>query len=380
MKVLLITTSYPDFQGSTRGIFIQRLCRELVSLGVEVAVLTPRVYGESPLLEEEPGIRTYRFRYPSGNTPLNRLGSIPVFAMGVYMLSGLFAALALIRKERPDVIHGNWIVPTGLIASLAGLLTGTPVVNTARGMDMRVSERGIIRHLFNLAVRLSSRVTVVSESMRERAILKDAEVIASGVDTAFFRVEPGRGSSTILHLRSFEPVYDAGTVLQAFPSVLERIPGARLILAGSGSLEVSLQELAKGLGIGHAVEFIGVVQNREVPALMGRAEIYVSASVADGTSIALLEAIAAGLVPVVTDIEANRNHVTHERDGFLFRARDPHDCAHMLVRALTEGIGPEILEEKRARLARTGAWSSVANRFITSYNEARSLSGGGQAR
>jgi hypothetical protein len=62
----------------------------------------------------------HRFRFPSGNTPLNRLDSIPVFSMLVYMLSGFFSAVRLILREKPDVLHGNWIVPTGLIASIAG--------------------------------------------------------------------------------------------------------------------------------------------------------------------------------------------------------------------------------------------------------------------
>jgi len=379
MKVLLITTSYPDFPGSTRGIFIQRLCRELVSQGMEVVVLTPRVYRESPLSEREPGIAVHRFRYPSGNRPLNQLKSIPVLPMCAYLLSGLCKALSLAWKEKPDIIHGNWIVPTGLIASLAGLLTKTPVVNTARGMDVRVSEKGFVRRLFDLAVRLSARVTVVSEAMRARPLLKDAEIIPSGVDPVFFGVQAGGASTTVLHLRSLEPVYDARTVLEAFASVLGRIPGARLMMVGGGSLEPFLKKLAQSLGIGPAVDFLGTVPNREVPSLMRRASIYVSASLADGTSIALLEAIAAGLIPVVTDIEANRAHVTHGKDGFLFEVKNPRGCADMLVRALTEGISPEVLEKKRADLARTGSWSFVAKKFINSYNEALSSGERGRA-
>ena len=60
----------------------------------------------------------------------------------------------------------------------------------------------------------------------------------------------------------------------------------------------------------------------QIPALMKQASVYVSSAVADGTSPALLEAIAARLTPVVTDIDANRPLVREGEDGFLFNPRD----------------------------------------------------------
>ena len=196
MKVLFITTSYPDYEGSNRGMFIRRLCLEIIKQGHKVLVLTPRIYQKSPLFEEDSGIRVHRFRFPSRETPLNQVKSIPIIPMAIYMLSGITKAVQLIRREQPDIIHGNWIVPTGLIASLAGRLTGVPILNTARGMDTRVSEKGLTRHLFDLAVRLSDKVSVVSAAMKDRAVLKDAEIISSGVDTLFFEVSPDYDSHT----------------------------------------------------------------------------------------------------------------------------------------------------------------------------------------
>jgi UDP-N-acetylglucosamine:LPS N-acetylglucosamine transferase len=59
------------------------------------------------------------------------MGSIPVVPMAIYMISGLFKALHLMRKHKPAVIHGNWGVPTGRIAAFAGRILGVPVLNTA---------------------------------------------------------------------------------------------------------------------------------------------------------------------------------------------------------------------------------------------------------
>jgi glycosyltransferase involved in cell wall biosynthesis len=377
MKVLLVTTSYPDDPGSTRGIFIQRLARELEGLGVEVVVLTPRVFSHSPLHEAEPGIEVHRFRYPSGNTPLNRLGRIPVLPMCVYLVSGFIQAVRLILQERPDVIHGNWIVPAGLIASLAGLVTRTPVVNSARGMDVRVSESGPVRLLFDLAVRLSARVTVVSEDMLTRPCLERAEVITSGAEAAFFEVSARRDSNAVLHVRALEAVYDPLTLVRAIPAVAARVPDARFTVAGTGSLEGRLKALSAELGVAGRVDFTGVVPNREVASLMASSSVYVSASTADGTSIALLEAIAAGLVPVVTDIGPNRLYVTHGVDGYLFRPGDAGDLGDKLTQALTRGIPREVLEKKSSDFREKVSWRSVANRFVTGYKEVVSSFGRG---
>ncbi|MBN2298873.1 MAG: glycosyltransferase [Deltaproteobacteria bacterium] len=369
MKVLIITTSYPDYEGSNRGIFIKRLCLELKKQGIVVVVLTPRIFRHSPCFEEDSGISVHRFRFPSTETPLNRMEAIPMIPMLIYMISGFFKAVRIILKEKPDVIHGNWIVPTGLIAAVAGFLMHVPVINTARGMDMRISERGPVRHLFDLAVRLSSRVTVVSEAMKTRASLKDAEVFSSGVDERFFEISPDYTSKTVLYTRSLEPVYDAQTLIKCIPLVVEKVPGARFIIAGTGSQESQLKDLAQSLDISKHVEFLGLVPNQDILSLMEKASVYVSTATADGTSIALLEAMAAGLIPVATDIETNRKLIRHEKDGFLFQPRDEKDLADNLFNALTAKIPEGTLEEKKSGLKDTIYWSTIAKNFIALYTQ-----------
>jgi len=367
MKVLIITTSYPDHAGSNRGVFVRRLCQEIIRQGHEVLVLTPRIFRESPLFQDDDGIRVHRFRFPSRETPLNQTESIPLFPMLIYMISGFFKAVRLILKEKPDVIHGNWIVPTGLIAALVGFLMHVPVINTARGMDMRVSEKGPVRHLFDLAVRLSDKVTVVSEAMKTRASLKDAEVFSSGVDEKFFEISPDYTSKTVLYTRSLEPVYDAQTLIKCISLVIEKVPEARFIIAGTGSQESQLKELTQSLNTSKHVEFLGLVPNNDVISLMKKASVYVSTATADGTSIALLEAMAAGLIPVATDIETNRKLIRHEKDGFLFRPRDEKDLADKLFSALTVKIPEGTLEGKKIELKNTIYWSTIAKKFIALY-------------
>jgi glycosyltransferase involved in cell wall biosynthesis len=367
MKVLLITTSYPDFPGSQRGIFIRKLCLELMKNDLDVLVLTPRILSQSAYFEDDSGIKVYRFWFPSNNKQLNQMDSIPMIPMAIYMVSGLFKALHLILKYKPDVIHGNWIVPTGLIAAIAGRILRVPVLNTAHGMDLRISEKQPIRALFNLAVRLSHKTIIVSPSMRSREILQNSEVLPMGVDELFFHLSSGQKSKTVVYTRSLEPIYDVETLLRSIPLVVKTIPDARFIIAGSGTQEASLKALAQEVDASGHIQFLGHIPSDQIPALMEQASVYVSTAIADGTSPALLEAIAAGLTPVTTDIEANRTLVKDGQDGFLFKPQDPGELAEKITRALSGDIPAAVIEQKRREFMARISWGSVARGFISNY-------------
>ena len=368
MKVLLVTTSYPDFPGSQRGNFIRKLCLELIKNELEVVVLTPKILKESDYFEEDGGIKVYRFWFPSSNKQLNQLDAIPVIPMAIYMVSGLIKALRLTAEQKPDVIHGNWILPTGLIAAIAGRMLRVPVLNTAHGMDLRISERQPIRALFDLAIKLSDKTIIVSPSMKSRKILQNSEVIPMGVDELFFEINPDRSKKTVIYTRSLEPVYDAETLIRSVPIVTEVIPDARFIIAGTGSQEAHLKAVASEIDTRGSITFLGHILSDQIPELMKHASVFVSPATADGTSPALLEAIATGLTPVVTDIEANRSLVSNDKDGYLFKPGDAQDLAVKIIRALSGAIPPAALEQKSHTMKNSISWGSIANGFITTYN------------
>jgi glycosyltransferase involved in cell wall biosynthesis len=369
MKVLVISNGYPDFKGSYRGIFIQRLCKELKKQELDIVVVTPKVFKESPFFQDDEGIKVYRFWYPSKNQPLGQSGKIPIFGMIIYMIFGFFKSLRVIMKEKPDIIHGNWIVPTGLIAALAGFITRIPVINTAHGMDLRIADKPGINILFGIATMLSKRITIVSENMKQKRGLEEAEVIPLGVDDVFFNVNRKENGKTVISTRSLESLYDVETLIRAVPLVLEKIFDARFIILGTGSQDEYLKQLAQSLNVGDKVDFIGSVPNTEIARFMSEATVYVSTSLADGTSVSLLEALSAGLIPVVTDIDANRTWVTQNKEGFLFKPKDEADLAENITGALDGSIDDHILINKRQQMKNKTSWSYIAEQHRILYNK-----------
>jgi L-malate glycosyltransferase len=362
VKVLMISNGYPDYPGSYRGIFIKKLCLALKKEGVEIVVLCPKVFKTSQKFEIDEGIPVYRFWYPSGEKPLGQSGKIPIFAMIVYMISGLFAAIRLIIKEKPDIIHGHWIVPTGFIAAIAGKLTGRSVVNTAHGMDVRLSGKFPVSLLFKIAVFLSEGITVVADYMTNNIILKNALIIPCGIDDRFFETKADSMSKIVISTRSFEPIYDVGTLIRAIPLVLEKVPEARFIIIGDGSLRKHLENLALEFGVSDKINFTGLMDNREIPSYMEKAKVYVSTSLADGTSVSLLEALATGLIPVVSDIEANKMFVS---ENGLFKKGDNRNLANAIMNALISSDSSNI----NRKIDENVSWPVIARKYIKQYNQ-----------
>jgi hypothetical protein len=145
-----------------------------------------------------------------------------------------------------------------------------------------------------------------------------------------------------------EPVYDLPALIAGVRPALERRPERALVIAGDGSRRGALERLARDTLPAGRFEFVGAARApAPLAALLGRAEIYLSASRSDSTSVSLLEAMACGAVPVVSDIEGNREWVG-EGDGARLFASGRRGGRH--ARALERALGdPAWREAARAR-------------------------------
>ena len=98
---------------------------------------------------------------------------------------------------------------------------------------------------------------------------------------------------------------------------LAEMPQAKFVIAGTGEQQAYLRELTHDLGVSNNTKFIGWVPRSELPKYLSSADVYVSSSLSDGTSNSLLEAMACGLAPIVTDIPANQTWIDDGKNGFF---------------------------------------------------------------
>lgn len=147
---------------------------------------------------------------------------------------------------------------------------------------------------------------------------------------------------TFVSNRNFLPIYNVSLFIRAIPKVLEEERGVRFIVAGGGPERRDLEKEVEDLNVSSHVQFLGRIAHEEMPTLLGQTDIYVSTSLSDGTSVSLLEALASGAFPVVSDIPSNREWISDGENGFLV----PIDQEKLLAEKILEAIRNQDLRER----------------------------------
>jgi phosphatidylinositol alpha-mannosyltransferase len=198
----------------------------------------------------------------------------------------------------------------------------------------------------------------------------DWRIIPNGVDTDFFRTDastaPPTGEPELLFLGRLDPRNGLDTVLAAMPSVLARLPGARLTVAGDGPLRPLYERLARPLG--ERVTFVGRV-NGDRPEHYARADMYLCPTTKASFGITLLEAMACGTPLVVSDITGFRELVADGSEAALVPPSDPAAWADAVVRLSEDRTRLAAMGAAGRRKAETYAWPLVAGRVMDVYRQ-----------
>lgn len=131
-------------------------------------------------------------------------------------------------------------------------------------------------------------------------------------------------------------------LLEGFSGVLAQHPQARLMIIGEGGLRPKLEAMAARLGIDHAVIWTGFRQ--DMPRLLAAIDLYVQASINEGLSLSILEAMAAGKPIIATDVGGAQEVLAHEKTGILI----PPGSSSAIKDAVVDLLS---LPDKRAELA-----------------------------
>src|SRR6202022_3926535 len=340
-----------------------------------------------PELEPIPGVEVH---YVHPRSPSATAGGRSQAARSALRFPGLLrlATAARYRRSRfyslleridPDVVHAHYVSDYGFLAALS---KRHPLVVSAWGSDLLVDPglSSITRRLVRWVLRQADLVTYDAERVRDVAEGLGASSgrmlrIVFGVDRALLAalksrmVAPAKRPPVILSLRSLErTLYNVDVIIEAMPAVMAKVPNARLLIGNDGALRPQLEEQARSLGIESAVEFVGMAHGPVALAeLLGRAAIYVSVPSSDGTSVSLLEAMAAGAYPIVSDLPANR-----EWGGADGGTVVPPGEASPLANAITGALNDPARRESAAAhnqelVAQRGLWDSNMARMEDAY-------------
>lgn len=169
-----------------------------------------------------------------------------------------------------------------------------------------------------------------------------------GIEASFLnqRNEGGRTLATrpitILSNRNLLPIYNVSLLIRAIPIILREESKVKFIIAGEGPEREKLEREVRSLNVSEFVHFLGRIPHDAMASLLSQTDIYVSTSLSDGTSVSLLEALASGAFPVVTDIPSNREWICEGENGFLV----PTDQEEVLAKRIIEAVRNKAMLEK----------------------------------
>jgi len=275
-------------------------------------------------------------QYPGSFYPLQVSTRLPD-AVRYPFATGQVRAIA--DRFRPHVVNAHFVPNYGTIATMVGK---RPWVLSTWGSDVMTDpdkspfHRWRTRRVLRSADWITSDAEVMTRRIVDFGVSPDRILtFPYGVDTARFQAptSPPEGGPGIVSIRKLEPVYSVETIVDAFAHVLGELPGSSLTVAGAGSLRSEIEARAMASAGAGATVFTGPVLHEQVPALLREHHLYVSTARSDTTSVSLLEAMACGLFPVVTDIPANREWIDDGDNGLLFPVDDAAALSRLLVRA-----------------------------------------------
>jgi glycosyltransferase involved in cell wall biosynthesis len=222
------------------------------------------------------------------------------------------------------------------------------------------------RHLQKSGVSPRSGLLSIPNGIRTEGFQAAGQAARAGLREELGLAPDSRLVGTVGRL---QPVKDQANLIRAFRQVRLRVPDAALVLVGDGVLRRELEALAASEGVADATRFLG--DRSDVPRLLQGLDVFALSSVSEGYSIALLEACAAQLPIVATDVGGNGEIVRDRENGLLVAPRDTDALAAALTELLSSPARAMALGRAgRQWVDREGSFRTMASRYEALYRSA----------
>ena len=227
-----------------------------------------------------------------------------------------------LRGVDADWVNAHYLTSHGTLAWLARRLgVRARLAASAWGSDILVAPRrsAILRWLTSRVLRDAAVCTSDSAHMAHAMRELGARAVMTfpfGLD-ALPAAPVAKEPRLFFANRGLEDIYDPRRVLALFAGVAAAWPDARLVVANSGSMSDALRVQADELGLANRIEFVGRLDAVSQSAFYARARWYLSVPRSDSVSVSVLEAMAHGCIPLLSDLPANRELVRDGANGLI---------------------------------------------------------------
>lgn len=367
-SVVVLTADYPPIEGGISTVTVH-VTRELAAMGWSVTVIAPFFRGMGDFDSTEP-VRVIRFRGYG-------LGPLRIVPMAL-------AGLRWVR--RADLVLGINVTHGGVIACIAHRAMGKPYALFAYGYEfLKYAHRPAVRRVLQ---RIYARArTVVAISRFTRDALHAFGVAEARIATILPGASPPRVFSgdfvervrakyaledrrVILSVGRMIPRKGQLTLVRAMPRVLERFPGACLVVVGRGPMMMDCSRAACELGVRDAVRLPGYIADDDVAALYSLCDVFALPTGGDeahveGFGLVFSEAHAYGKPVVAGRGGGVADAVIDEETGLLVEPGDEESAADAIARLLADAdLARRLGENGRRRVETELNWTVFTRRLL----------------
>ncbi len=288
----------------------------------------------------------------------------------------------VIKEIKPDLIHAGPIQTCAFIVALSGF---RPLLTMSWGFDLMddVNKSSWMKRITRYVLRNSTYFTSDANVTRDKAVEygmnpERTVVFPWGVDLKHFNSKQSavknktqntkRKAFTLFCNRSWELRYGVDVLAKAFVKIAQQQENVNLLLLGGGSQGNMLRNIFMNGGVLDRVQFGGQVSQTDLPHWYHMADIYISPSHVDGSSVSLMEALACGLPALVSDIPANKEWVSEGVNGWLFPDGDADALAARILTVIARRKElPKIGRAARGSAQERADWKKNFAKLLEAY-------------
>jgi glycogen(starch) synthase len=381
LRVALFASAFAPHRGGVEEL-VRQLALAQRAAGTANWVATMRWPKSLPAVDEVDGIavRRYVYRTLEGG-PKRKAAAVATNP------STLARVVAELRRQRTDVVHVQCVSTGAWFAAQAAKLLRLPLVVTLQG-ELTMDATGLYqrsaasRRILRLALRRADAITACSAQTLAEAegwfgepFGPRSSVIHNGVDPGELRraAPHGEPEPYVFAIGRHVPQKGFDILIRAFAQLVER-PAFRhqLLLAGDGAERAALEHLCDELGLSARVTFLGGTDRSRTASLFRGADAFVLPSRHEPFGIVNLEAMAAGVPVVATDVGGVPEFVVDGESGLLVPPGDAAAMAQAIARVTDDPSLQSRLAAAGATVADEHAWPAIAAQYDEVYARARS--------
>ena len=343
--------------------------------GTEHQVFYLRLERRGHTLEDRPlPAQIQKIRWGGGEKPFTGSQIMPL----------LLDLKRVIREIQPDLIQAGPVQTAAFLAALTGF---QPLVTVSWGSDLLVDAqrsawyRRITRYTLTHSAALVGDCQPVHEAAMKYGMPSEKIVTfpwgvdlvhfsptSQALEQPLFPTQPSK-PFVVLSTRAWEPIYGVEVLAQGFILAAKKIPELRLVMLGNGSLASRLRSIFEDNQMLERIIFPGQIKQSNLPRYYRSADLYLSASHSDGTSISLLEAMACGRPVIVSDIPGNQAWVEPGIQGWWFTDGNPRSLADIICQAFDQRLRlPEMGKAARHLAEARANWPDNFKKLLFAYD------------